>query len=283
MPIEHHQIERDGLHWHVVTSGPVDAPPVLLLHCWTGNWTLWEKTIEALSGRYRLIVPDHLGFGQSDKPSGDHYGIRLQAERSLHILKHFGYERARVMGHSMGGQIGLTLAGICPDAIERLIVVDPAVTGKLHPLAGPGLLWMMLVRRGMAGFVESLTRLALRFPVIGLQAMRMYFPHPAKQREAALYWAGQLIADGQLYSAAWAEHSIITGDVTPLLGKISAPTLAIWGIKDYCVPISECAVLGKHIRDFRALRIPAIGHFPMIEAWPAFKDEVTAFLGDAHR
>jgi pimeloyl-ACP methyl ester carboxylesterase len=278
MFFEHHLIERDNLRWHVVTSGPPDAPPVLLLHCWTGNWTLWEKTLEALDGKFRFIVPDHLGFGRSDKPRGDHYGIDKQAERSRFILNHFGCERACVMGHSMGGQIALTLAGMYPETVERLIVVDPAVTGKLHSLATAGLLWMAMVRWGMDGIVEALIRLVLRFPIVGLQLARVYFPRPAAHREAALYWEQQVIADGQLHSAAWAERSIVSWDVTPVLNRITAPTLAIWGVDDYCVPISECAVLERHISVFRALRLPAIGHFPMIEAWPAFSQEITAFL-----
>src|SRR5262245_32968485 len=240
MEVEPYTIERDTFHWHVVTAGPLDAPAVLLLHCWTGNWTLWERTIDALSGKYRLIAPDHLGFGQSDKPSGDHYGIEQQAERSLFILSHFGYERACVIGHSMGGQIALTLAGMCPDVVERLIVVDPAVTGKLHPLATPGLIWMRLVRSGMPWVLEGVTRLALRFPAVGLQLMRVYFAEPAKHREAALYWMRQVIADGQVRSAAWAQRSIVTWDVTSLLPNITAPTLAIWGVEDYCVSIQEC-------------------------------------------
>jgi pimeloyl-ACP methyl ester carboxylesterase len=276
--IEHHILERDNLHWHVVTSGPLDAPPVLLLHCWAGNWTLWEKTMQNFDGQFRFIAPDHLGFGQSDKPRGDHYQIDKQAERARHILNYFGYERACVVGHSMGGQIALTFAGAYPDAVERLVVVDPAVTGKFHVVARPGMLWMALVRWGMAGVVETLARLALRFPDFGIHLMRMYFPHPSQQREAAIYWGRQIIADGQLHSAAWAEYSIASWDVTPLLVNITAPTLAMWGEKDYCISIREGDVLAQHIRSFRAVRIPDVGHFPMIEAWDQYSQTVGDFL-----
>ncbi|MEP7289906.1 MAG: alpha/beta hydrolase [Chloroflexota bacterium] len=278
MQIEHHTIERDGYHWHVVTSGPVDAPPVLMLHCWTGNWTLWEKTMQHLDGQYRFIVPDHLGFGQSDKPRGQFYAIDQQAERSLHILKCFGYERATVIGHSMGGQIALTLAAIHPEAVERLIVVDPSVTGNLHWLLQLAGLWFVPVLRGITWPIVTGINLGLRFPSLGLHSMRMYFAEPFAQREAALYWAAQTIADGQVYSSAWAYKAIVAWDVTPLLSKISAPTLALWGLADYCTPISECDVLATHIRDFRAVRLSKVGHFPMIEAWEQYISQVQGGL-----
>jgi len=234
--------------------------------------------MQHFDGQYRFIAPDHLGFGDSDKPRGDYYQIDKQAERARYVLNCLGYERAHVVGHSMGGQIALTFAGLYPEAVERLIVVDPAVTGRMHPFAALGLFSMGMVRCGMAGVVETLTRLAFRFPDIGIQLMRMYFPHPTKQRDAALYWGRQIVADGQIHSAAWAQRSIVKWNVTPLLKNISAPTLAIWGVEDYCVPISECAVLEKHIRNFQALCLPAIGHFPMIEAWPDYIEGMANFL-----
>jgi pimeloyl-ACP methyl ester carboxylesterase len=278
MNLKHHTVERNGYHWHIVTSGSDSAPPVLLLHCWAGNWELWKRTLEYFGDRYHFIVPDHLGFGQSDKPRGDHYGIDKQAERSWFILKHFGYERAQVMGHSMGGQIALTLAGTYPEAVERLIVVDPAVTGKLHPLSQMGIIWLIPVRFGIAAPVVGAIKLLLRFPSLGLPLMTVYFPRPHKQREAAIYWGGQIIADGQIYSSAWAQKAVLQWDVTPLLGKITAPTLAIWGEQDYCVSIRECDVLAKHISDFQAMRLPRIGHFPMIEAWDSYIQAVEGFL-----
>jgi len=278
MTVEHHSIKRDGYCWHVVTSGPLDAPPVLLLHCWTGNWKLWEPTLQHLEGQYRFIVPDHLGFGQSDKPRGDYYRIDQQAERSLHILNHFGYSRARVMGHSMGGHIALTLAGLFPDAVERLIVVDPAVTGKMHPKTMMGMILTKPVLWGVTLPLVAAIKLGQRFPAFGLPFMQTYFPNPYAQREAAIYWGGQVIADGQVYSSAWAQKAVLEWDVSPLLSKITALTLALWGLEDYCVPASECDALAAQIRDFRAVRIPTIGHFPMIEAWSQYIQEVERFF-----
>lgn len=278
MSVQHHTLQRDGLRWHVVTSGPSDGQPVLLLHCWSGNWHLWEKTLTYFGERYRFIVPDHLGFGESDKPLGDYYRIDQQAERAHFILQQFGYESAFVVGHSMGGQIALTLAGMYPENVSRLIVVDPAVTGKLHPLAQLGTPLLTLARYGIHWPLVLLVKAGRMYPPAGLQFIRTYFPHPLAHREAALYWAGQMVAEGQIYSNGWAAYAVWQWDVTPLLSKITAPTLAIWGKKDWNVPMSESHVLEQHIRDFRLSLIPEVGHFPMIEAWETFIHELEQFL-----
>lgn len=62
MEYEHHTLKHDGSSWHWVTHGPEDAVPVLLIHCWTGNWTMWKETIESLARQFRFIAPEHLGF-----------------------------------------------------------------------------------------------------------------------------------------------------------------------------------------------------------------------------
>jgi pimeloyl-ACP methyl ester carboxylesterase len=196
----------------------------------------------------------------------------------MFILKYFGYECAHILGHSMGGQIALTLAAQDPHVVKRLIVLDPAVTGQLHPLAWPLLLYPILARRGIEFPYRWTNTLGSRFPSIGLQMMRAFFPQPKKQRDAALYWLGQMGADGQLNSSAWAQKAIVEWCVTPLLKNINAPTLAIWGMKDWLVPVKQCLVLEQEIADCRAVRIPDVGHFPMIEAFDAYIEEVEKFL-----
>lgn len=268
----------DGHQLHVVTSGDDTLPPFLMLHCWTGNWTQWEATIHHLDGKFRFIVPDQLGFGGSPKPAGDYYQIDKQAHRTYQILQHFGYDKATVIGHSMGGMIGLTLAGLYPDAVEKLIVVDPAVTGKTHPLTTLLTTFLKLGRYGITQPFELAIYLGQRFPFIGGELMRVFFAHPHQYPDAVMYWGGQSVADGQLYSSIWAEKAIGEWDVTPLLPSVTADTLALWGELDYTIPIEECDVLESHITNFQAIKFPQIGHFPMVEAWDAYIKAIETFV-----
>ena len=178
----------------------------------------------------------------------------------------------------MGGQIALTFAAQHPEMVKRLIVVDPVVTGQLHLLAQPLLLYPTLARHGIEFPYRWTNKLGHRFPSMGIQLMRAFFPYPKRQREAALYWLGQMGADGQLNSSAWAVKDIGEWDVRELLESITAPTLAIWGMKDWLVPVKQCSFLEQKIANCRLLRIPDIGHFPMIEAFETYMKEIERFF-----
>lgn len=269
----------DGHQLHVVTSGADGLPPLLMLHCWTGNWTQWERTMEYLDGKFRFIVPDQLGFGKSPKPIGDeHYQIDQQATRAYQVLQHFGYEKASVIGHSMGGMIALTLAGMYPAAVEKLIVCDPVVTGKTHPMTESLGKFLQLVRRGFPQPLEFLINVGGWLPQNANQAGKIILAQPEKYPEEARYWAYQVIADGQIHSSAWSQKALTDWDTTPLLSNITAPTLTLWGELDYTIPVSECDVLEQHIATIRVIRLADIGHFPMIEAWDTYIQAVEEFL-----
>lgn len=270
---------NEGHKLHVVTSGSESAPPLLMLHCWTGNWTQWQPTMQHLDRQFRFIVPDQFGFGASPKPAGEHYQIDVQAERARQIVRDLGYDKVSIIGHSMGGMIGLTFAGMFPDMVDKLIVVDPAVTGKTHPLTSSLAKFLNLGRMGFVQPLELTIELGQRFPVLGAMLMKVFFAHPHKFPEAVQYWGNQAVADGQVYASVWAEKAITQWDTRPLFG-ITAKTLAIWGELDFTIPISECDVLDAHIANFEALRIPDIGHFPMIEAWEVYSQTISDFLSN---
>ena len=238
--------------------------------------------MERLSASFRCIAPDQLGFGKSDKPRGDHYRIPMQAERAAFLLDHFGCARAQVIGHSMGGQIALTLAAYFPHLVSRLVVVAPVVSGSLHPMVWPLLLYPMLARRGIEFPYHWTNTLGRQFPALGIQMMRSFFPHPKKRPAEALYWLGQMGADGQMNSSAWAQKATAEWDVRPLLKYITAPTLAIWGVKDWLVPEKHGVFLEKGIATCSAVRIPEVGHFPMIEAFGVYREAVEKFFAEAH-
>ena len=268
---------KDGYTLHVVTSGPESAPPLLMLHCWAGNWTEWERTMRYFDGKFRFIVPDQLGFGGSQKPVGDYYQIDKQAYRAYQILRHFGYEQALVMGHSMGGMIALTLAGMYPEAVDKLVVVAPAVTGRIHPISKLFTPILALGRMNITQPLELAVHLGQRFMILGALITEALFADPHNYWDEACYGVYQIVADGQKYSSVWAEKAINEWDTTPLLAHITAPTLAIWGQLDFTIPVGECDVLQRHIPNFDAVRLPDIGHFPMIE-WETYIATIADFL-----
>ncbi|GEM_PF-3460771 len=268
----------DGYILHVATAGPESAPPLLMLHCWTGNWTQWDRTMQLLDGKFQFIVPDQLGFGSSSKPIGDHYQIDAQVNRIHQIVRDLGHEKISIIGHSMGSMIGLTFAGMFPDKVDKLIVNAPAVTGRIHTRVETLAPIMSIGRRGFVQPMELMVNIGKFLPSIGQQLMGVFFSHPDQHNDAVNYWGHQSIADGQQYTAPWAQKAIQEWDTRPLLRGIKAKTLAIWGDNDETIPTDEVEVLAELVPDFQKVIIPDCGHFPMIEGWDTYSKSVVDFL-----
>ncbi len=124
----HWQELPSGHRMHYVDEGDRDAPPVLMLH---GNptWSFyWRRLIKALSATHRVVAPDHIGCGKSDKPDDDTYSYRL-AERIddvEHLVERLGLRDITLAVHDWGGMIGMGWAHRHPDLVARLVILNTA-------------------------------------------------------------------------------------------------------------------------------------------------------------
>ncbi len=108
----------------------------MLLHGFPETWYEWRKAIPALEDRYRLIVPDTRGFGDSGKPPGP-YDRRTLAADIFGVLDALGVGRAAVVGHDWGGIIAFKMAIDCPERVLQLALLDTLCT-VWHPGAKHG-------------------------------------------------------------------------------------------------------------------------------------------------
>lgn len=109
----------------VAPTGPANGRAVIMLHGGSYYGWYWEDQIEALTREgYRVIVEDRLGWGKSSKPILP-YSMNLHAANTRALLEHVGVERAAVVGHSMGGQLGSRFAFVYPDVVTHLVMVNP--------------------------------------------------------------------------------------------------------------------------------------------------------------
>ncbi len=98
--------------------------PVLLIHGYTANGNLnWRGPgiQQALSEKYRVLMPDVRGHGRSDAPPEGQHGIHV-VEDMARLLDHAGAERAHVVGYSMGGMIAIKFATVHPERVRSLLV-----------------------------------------------------------------------------------------------------------------------------------------------------------------
>jgi abhydrolase domain-containing protein 6 len=123
-------VQAAGHRWVYAYSNdaPADAPTVVMLHGFTGSKENWYPVAGLLEGRYRLLVPDLPGWGQSQRRRGADYGFVAQAERVAAFIRRVSPGRPVVLvGHSMGG-------GIAPLVAAR----HPALVSQVGLLAAAG-------------------------------------------------------------------------------------------------------------------------------------------------
>jgi len=125
---QHLQV-RPGIQMHYLDEGPRDGEVVVMLH---GNpsWSYyWRHLVLALRGRYRCIVPDHIGMGRSDKPGDARYAYTLQSrvEDVGTLLEHLGIrDNVTLAVHDWGGMIGFGWALSHAASIKRLVITNTA-------------------------------------------------------------------------------------------------------------------------------------------------------------
>ncbi len=123
-PFRSHFLTRSGLKYHYVDEGAGD--PLVMLH---GNptWSFYYRTlIAALSPTYRVVAPDHMGCGFSDKPQDYVYTLKQHITNLEALLDHLKLERITLFVHDWGGPIGMGYALRRPERVKRFVVFNTA-------------------------------------------------------------------------------------------------------------------------------------------------------------
>ncbi len=107
----------------IVERGPVDAPPIVLLHCFSCAIDWWDGVMPLLERNHRVIAIDLLGHGGSEKPDSG-YTPEHQAETVARALWARKVHDAVVAGHSLGGSVAVALAERAPDLVNRVAIID---------------------------------------------------------------------------------------------------------------------------------------------------------------
>ena len=167
-PFASHYVERGGVRQHYVDEG--QGPAVVMVH---GNptWSFYYRNVvEALRGRHRTIVPDHVGCGLSDKPQDYPYRLGQHVANLEHLLDdELGLEKVDLIVHDWGGAIGMGYAVRHPERIGRIVVLNTAaflmdfcpfrIRVCRWPVFGP------LALRGFNAFARAATSMAVEKPL----------------------------------------------------------------------------------------------------------------------
>jgi pimeloyl-ACP methyl ester carboxylesterase len=236
---------------------------LVLVHGMGGTRRTWRHLIGPLSAGYTVVAPDLPGHGESDAPAGD-YSIGAHATSLRDLLIVLGHRSASVVGHSLGGGVGLGFAYQYPERISRLALIGsgglgPGVTPMLRAATLPG---SSAVLGALSHLPSPLTRMAL--PVIARLPGLMARQDAAALAEALAGLAGARQREAFLRTAAavldWRGQTI---DARGQLGVLSdLPLLLIWGANDRTIPAHQQRTLGHQLPLARTHEIDGAGHYP---------------------
>jgi pimeloyl-ACP methyl ester carboxylesterase len=153
------EVTSDGVPIHYEVEGR--GEPLILYHGLTGSGERWRDTgyVAGLGDDYQLILIDARGHGQSGKPHDPAaYGRHRQAADVVAVLDALGIASARFWGHSMGGDVALTLGRLHPDRVRALVVTGYSPFAAEGDEAAEMAAWADDLRGGMDGFVAGYER-----------------------------------------------------------------------------------------------------------------------------
>src|SRR5271166_2812118 len=113
----------NGVRLHYVTAGT--GKLLLFLHGFPEFWYEWKRQLEEFSRDFRVVAPDMRGYNLSSKPAGvDQYKLDFLLEDVRALVQHLGCDKCILAGHDWGGFVAWTFAGLFPDRVEKLIIIN---------------------------------------------------------------------------------------------------------------------------------------------------------------
>lgn len=259
----------DGYRYAVADLG--EGYPVVLLHGVGGSIYDWRHLIRPLSERHRVVAPDLLGAGESDRPADGDYTLAAQARRLRGLLDALGIGRAALVGNSYGGGVALRFAQDWPERTDRLVLINSICYPDVLPRYVP---WCRLPGADRAAELVPLGRLVRR----ALRGCGRTIGALSEEEFGA--YVEEVRLPGRRAAVVNGVRSVLREDAREFqarLGSVRAPALLIWGAADRTVPVELGRRLARELPRARLVELDA-GHGPHQECPGAVAREILGFL-----
>ena len=267
----------DGRRMNVVDVGEGDDA-VVFVHGLGANWQSWLEQIPVLARTHRVLALDLPGFGHSEMPDGE-LTIRGMGRAVAAAMDARGIERAVVVGNSMGGFVGIELALVAPEKVDKLVLVSAAALWNEGLTARPTVLISRLSRPyATRVYAQWQWQLALRHPRLRLPALASAgIRHPSA---IPLDLAYELMSGSGSPGFYDAVQALFDYKIRDRLPEIGCPTLVVWGTRDPLVPLWHAFEYEALIPEVRLTVMRDTGHVPQIERPERFNAELAHYLGE---
>ena len=256
-----------SLVWH--RWGPVDGPPVVLLHGGSGSWTHWLRNIAALADAgHAVLVPDMPGFGESAAPPDGEDADVLPGWLEQGLAQLIGPQPVALVGFSFGALVAGLWALACPARVARLVLVG-----------SPGLSAERLPPLDLQRW-DALPAGAARLAVHRHNLLQLMLAHSAAATPLAVALHAANVERDRLRR----RRLMLTDALVAVLPRLACPVHGIWGALDVLYR-SRLPLIGQVLGTapgFRSLALlPDAGHWVAFEADHAFNAALLAALADA--
>lgn len=243
--------------------------PVVFIHGYPFNRTLWNEQIAALSDNFRVIAPDLRGFGQSDASNGPATMNQL-AQDVAALLDHLGIARARIAGLSMGGYVALAFYKQSASRVRALILADTRATADTEEAKQTREQQAeKALAEGMAGIADAMLP-------------KLLTPETVSKRPEIVKRVRDMMLKTKPEGAAAALRGMAQReDQTNLLPRISVPALILVGAEDAITPVADSEKMYEAIAGSRLVVLENAGHVSNLERTEQFNQELLDFLKES--
>lgn len=279
-PFSSHDIRVGAQRYHYLDEG--SGPALLLVH---GNptWSFyWREIVRALRGHYRLIVPDHIGCGLSDKPSPAEYPYTL-AQRVAdlgQLIQALDLRRITLLAHDWGGAIGMGAAVAAPERFARFVLFNTAAfRGGRCPWRIRMCRTPVLGRLGVQGlnlFARAALHMAVAKPERLTPAVRagLLAPYDCWPHRTAIY---RFVLDIPL-QPQHPSYATLAAIEAGLEQFRRHPVCLIWGMRDWCFTPWYLDRFLDYFPDAEVHRLADAGHYVIEDAYEEIVPLVESFL-----
>jgi pimeloyl-ACP methyl ester carboxylesterase len=251
---------RTGVTLRYETTGPILAPPIVLLHAWAESLRVFDRLRPLLPSTVRVISADQRGHGQSDKPA-DGYGLDSVADDTVALIEALGLPPAVLVGTSSGGYVAQQVAVTHPERVAGLVLVGAPRSLRGHP-----------------PFLDEVIQLEDPIDAGWVRASLEWFP---RFQEIPDWFMDDRVQDGvdcPTRALLGTLLGLVEASPPTEIGSIGAPTTILWGARDDLLPRDDADRLHAAIPGSRLVVYPDTGHLVLWEQPRRVASDVISLL-----
>lgn len=239
--------------------------PIVLIHGYPFNRSMWNEQVEALSSTCRVIAPDLRGFGESDAAATA--SMNEMAQDVAMLLDQLGIVRATIAGLSMGGYVALALYKQLPSRVKALILADTRAQADTEEAKQTREQQAKkALDEGMAGIADTMLP-------------KLLTPETVSKRPEVVKRVRDMMLKTKPEGAAAALRGMADrDDHTDRLPKITVPSLILVGAEDAITPVADSEKMHQAIAGSRLVVLENAGHVSNIERTEQFNEALLGFM-----